>query len=364
MTTPEKTLRGTARKDTVMSTRPVGRRGLLLGAGGLLTTGLLAACGSEPEPPPAPPTGKQLAEPTPVQTTEQLEAIVPEVSAAIVKADEKKDAKLLAPRVTGSAAEFRKAVYALIEKDPEWEEELLVPGEKVLVPMSSVTDEFPRVAIALVEDSAKDGVPYFMALTQKDARSDYTAWGWAQQAVGVDMPTVPSVVVGSEALAADADGLLMTPKKALALYAKVLSDGSKADPDDQLAENPFQTGTHERIQAERKELNKGVERDEAATIKETYTVREKEFAGLRTEDGGAIVMGTLDSSRKVAIKDGATMRYAEDNKYTKVIGSREFTEEYVRVYGTHVALYIPSKDAGGKIQPIGATQTALDATGK
>src|SRR5690606_26500475 len=53
-----------------------------------------------------------------------------------------------------------------------------------------------------------------------------------------------------------------------------------------------------------------------------------------------------------------------DNKYTKVIGSREFTEEYVRVYGTHVALYIPSKDAGGKIQPIGATQTALDATGR
>jgi hypothetical protein len=178
------------------------------------------------------------------------------------------------------------------------------------------------------------------------------------------MPTVPSVVVGSEALARDADGLLMTPAKALALYAKVLSNGGKSDPDDQLADNPFQTGTHKRIQAERKELNKGVERDEAATIHETYKVRKKEFAGLRTEDGGALVMGTLISSRRVAIKDGATMRYAEDNKYTKVIGTREFTKEYVREYGTHVALYIPSKDAGGKIQPIGATQTALDASGE
>ena len=119
MTTPT-TLRGIARKDTVMSTRPVGRRGLLLGAGGLLASGVLAACGSEPEAPPAPPTGKELAEPTPAQTEEQLEAIIPEINAAIVKADEEKDAKLLAPRVSGSAAEFRKALYALIEKDPEW----------------------------------------------------------------------------------------------------------------------------------------------------------------------------------------------------------------------------------------------------
>jgi hypothetical protein len=107
-----------------------------------------------------------------------------------------------------------------------------------------------------------------------------------------------------------------------------------------------------------------VEWDEAGTIRETYSVREGEFAGLRTEDGGAIVMATLMSSRKVSIKDGATMRYAEDNKYTKVIGKREFTKEYVREFGTHVALYIPSADAGGQVQPIGATQTALAASGE
>ena len=34
------------------------KAGLLLGAGGVLATGLLAACGSEPSAPPAPPTGK------------------------------------------------------------------------------------------------------------------------------------------------------------------------------------------------------------------------------------------------------------------------------------------------------------------
>ncbi|MBB5831113.1 hypothetical protein [Brachybacterium aquaticum] len=380
MTTHHEPRRGAAMKDVAMKDRkavktasavrsaasplPVGRRGLLLGTGGLLATTLLAACGAEPEPPAAPPTGKELAEPTPAQTTEQFEKIIPAVHAVVVEADEARDAAKLAPRVSGSAAEFRTAVYALIAKAEEWAEDLKVPGEALIVPLTSTSAEFPRTAIALVEDSVDGGVPYFMALQQADAKSPYTAWGWAQQAVDVEMPTVPAAAVGSEQVTGDTEGLLMTPAAALALYAKVLTEGDAADADDQLAPNPFQTGTHERIQTERKELNQGVEWDEAATIRETYTVREDELVGLRTDDGGAIVMGTLMSSRRVSIKDGATMRYAEDNKYTKVIGKREFTKEYVRDYGTHVALYIPSADAGGQVQPIGATQTALAATGE
>ena len=47
-----------------------------------------------------------------------------------------------------------------------------------------------------------------------------------------------------------------------------------------------------------------------------------------------------------------------------LIGTREFTKQYVREFGTHVALYIPSADAGGQVQPIGATQTALAASGE
>lgn len=357
-------LRPSARKDTTTMSRSLDRRGLLLGAGTLVTGGVLAACSSEVEPPPAPSTGRPHEEPTPVQTTEQFARIVPEINAAVAAADEARDAEELAPRVSGSAADFRTAAYAMIEKAEEWAEDLRTPGSELIVPMTSVTAEFPRTAIALVEDSVEEGVPYFVVMQQKDAKSPYTCWGWAQQAVGIEMPMVANELVGAEQVAPETDDLLMTPAEALALYAKVLTSGNNADPDDLLADNPFQTVTHERIATERSELNAGVERDEAATIKETYEVDDAEFAGLRTDDGGAIVMGTLRSSRRVAIKDGATMRYAEDNKYTKVIGEREFTSEYIRTFGTHVALYIPAKDSDGKVQPIGATQTALDASGE
>lgn len=357
--------RVSARKDPQMSTRSVGRRGLFLGAGSLFATGLLAACGSEPEPPADPPTGKELAEPTPAQTTEQLEAIVPEVSEAIVAADEARDVKKLEPRVTGSAGSFRKSAYAMIEKAEEWAEYLDVPGSSLIVPMTSVSSEFPRTAIALVEDSVEEeGVPYFLALRQEDARSPYTTWGWAQQAVGIDMPMVANELVGAEGVSPDDDSLVMTPAEALSLYAKVLTSGGGADPDDKLADDPFTASRHDDIQTERTMLNEGVDQDEAATIREKYTVHEDEFAGLRTDDGGALVMGTLKSTRKVAVKERATVRVSEDNLYAKVIGTREFTSEYLREYGTHVALFIPSAEAGGPVQPIGATLTTLSATGE
>lgn len=358
-------------KDPQMTSRTVPRRGLFVGAGSLVAAGVLSACASEPEAPPAPPKGPSAAEPTPVNTVEQFETVVSEVNAAVLAADKKADVKKLAPRVTGSAVTFRKSAYAMIKKAEEWAAFLSVPGESLLVPMTTVTAEFPRVAIALVEDSEKDGVPYFMALQQADAQSPYTSWGWAQQAVGLEMPQVPNELVGAEKVAVDSEDLLMTPATALALYAKVLSNGDEDDPDDLLADDPFKLERHEQIKTERKELNAGVEKDEAATVKETYKVTDEEFVGLRTDDGGAIVMGTLTSTRTVSIKDGATMRYAEDNAYTKVIGSKEFTKEYVRTYGAHVALFIPAKGAEGatkgataQVQPIGATLTTLGATGE
>ena len=354
-----------ARTTPATGSRPVGRRGLLFGAGTLAVSGLLAACSDEPAPPPAPPTGKQLAEPTPAQTEDQLAAIVPEVNAAVVEADEARDAELLAPRVSGTAVEFRTAAYEMIAKAEEWAQFLAVPGAGLIRPMTSVGADFPRVALALVEDSAEsEGVPYFMALRQESATSDYTAWGWAQQLAGIEMPMVPHEQVGSEPVTRETEGLVMTPAEALALYAKVLSDGDGADPDDLLADDPFKLERHDEIGGERAELNDGVEWDEAATVKEVYAVKEDEFAGLRTDDGGAIIMSTLRSTRTVNIKDGATMRYSEDNPYTKVAGTREFTKEYVREFGTHVALYIPSVDAGGQVQPIGATLTTLDARGE
>lgn len=340
------------------------RRGMFAGTAALLGAGLLAACSDEPTPPPAPPTGPAAGEPTPAVTQEQFGEFVTAVNEAVTSADEAHDAELLAPRVAGSAAAFRTDLYEMIAEVEGWSAELTVPSAELMLAMPSTSEEFPRQAIALVGDTAEDGVPFFMALQQADAHSPYATWGWARQQAGVEMPTVPSDVVGSEQITADTADLLMTPAEALALFAKVLSDGASGDPDGQLAESPYQTEVHGDIQNEREELNADVdERDEGATIKEVYSVVDDEILGVRTDDGGAIVMSTFTSTRTLALRNDATLRYEEANLYTEYLGRDEFTTELVRTYGTTVAVYVPPAGSDQKVQPIGATRMATGASG-
>ncbi len=353
-----------------MTAPHLSRRGLVLGTGAFATSALLASCGNgAAEKPPAPPTGPALAEPTPVATTEQFTTVTEQIHAAVKAADEARDAKKLAPRVVGTAAEFRQKTYAMIAKVGEFSSTLQVPGAELIIPMTSTGGKFPRTAIALVSGSEKGKVPFFMALQQKDARSPYTTWGWAQQAAGIPMPNVEAAEVGAAPVSYEQDDLLLTPKAALDLYAKVLSDGVAADPKKLMGTDPFMTTRHKEIGDERKALNAGVNWDEAATVKEVYTVKKGDFVGIRTAPakdakiGGAIVMGTLLSNRRVLVKEGATMAYSQDNPYTKLIGKKKFTKEFRRDFGTVVALYIPPKGAKAKIQPIGATIAELGASG-
>src|SRR5690625_4658447 len=158
---------------------PFSRRKLVLGTPVVLAGGLLAACASDPEPPPAPPTGEVDPEQSaPVATVDLFETLVTEIHEAVVTADGEHDAGLLAPRVAGPTAEFRTDAHAMTAEAEEWAEELKVPSDQLTVPLASTGREFPRTAIALVADAGEAGVPSSMALQQADARAPYPSWGW------------------------------------------------------------------------------------------------------------------------------------------------------------------------------------------
>lgn len=334
------------------------RRGLVTGTG-LLALGVLAGCGEE-APPPAVPTGPEAAGPTPINTEEQLGSVLKDIHGAVKKADKAKDAGKLKPRVVGSAAGFRKDAYTLAKTDKDFGKSFMRPGGKVMVSITSTGQKFPRTALAMVEAESKDDDPYFMVLTQKDAQAEYRTWGWARRLDEVDLPKVQAPTVGAEPVGEKTDGLLMTPLKALKLYAKTLSDGNDGDPKKQIAKDPFRDQLHSKkdgIRGEREALK------DLATVKEKYSPVKGELAGLRTEDGGAIVLGSLTSERVIEItEDGATLTLGED-VFTRALDRTQFSKKFVRRWGNTVALYIPSKKAGGKIQPIGFTRLPTAADG-
>lgn len=350
------------RQDSSAPAVGLGRRRLLAGSGIVAMSGLLAACGAEQAPPAVPKGPTAPATATPVATAERFSAVVKEVSDSVVAADQARDPAQLAPRVVGSAVEFRTRSYEIMAKDAEVIASLPTPAPTVVLPVVPTDGDFPRTAIAIVPDAADASRQYFMPLQQADARAPYTTWGWALQHGGVEMPSVAPAESGSGAVAPDADDLLMTPADALALYAGVLSNGDAADPEDRIAPDPFQQVMHGAIQEERAKLNAGVPADSLAVIHEEYTVLPDELAALRTADDGAIVIGSLRSSRRIDVVPGATVSGQEPE--FRLAGRSTFSKEFVRDYGETIALYIPPADAGAKIQPIGATKLLLGAHGE
>lgn len=340
---------------------PLTRRSLVLGAGALIGTGLLAACGEEPAAPSVP-TGPAAATPFPVADEAQLARIMTDLVAHLDAADAAHDAAQLAPRITGTAAEIRTKAYEIIATVPEFADTLEKPSADIIVPITSISDAFPRQAIAVVRDQNPDALPYFVALQQADARSPYVSWGWAGLTDGDDLPEVNDATNGAEAVAADAEGLVMTPAEALARYAQVLSVGDGADPDDKLVADAGQQATHHEIQAERAALNQGVAQDAAATVSELYQVHDGEYLGLRTADGGALVMATMRSTRTVSVKPNATVTYPEST-LTKLAGRTAFTQEFVRDSAEVIAMHIPTADSGKQIRTVGATKALLGAHG-
>lgn len=337
------------------------RRGFL-GLTAVALTATLAGC-SEASAPPSPEKGPAVAKPSPVLSEEKLQTILTEVTKSLAKADSSKNVADLAPRVSGSAAEFRKATYDIIKKVPEHQATLVRPSDQLVVPLMTTSESFPRQTIALVKDVAKDGLPFFVGLEQKDAKSQFTSWGWARQFPGVTMPTVAGSGVGAELVAGDAKDLVLPPLQALSEYAEILSFGhADRDPEDLFAEDPFQKGVHKEMAEERAKINRGVAQDQVATVGERYALKKGEYIGIRTADGGAIAMGTLISARTISVRAGS-IKITEDNLYTKLAGKKEFAKSMVRNFGSTVMLYIPAKGSDAQIQPIGAFKVLLSVSG-
>lgn len=346
--------------------RPLGRRALLLGAP--LALGALAGC-TETSAPPAVSSGPAPSTTAPVATSAVIRQAMTQISTAVRAADTAKKPQPLAPRVVGSAAEFRTRAYQIAARVPEILTDLEVPSDTVLVALNSTTAAYPRTAIALVADASDAGTHYFVGLSQADARAPYTTWGWARQAAGVTLPQVQPDSVGAAAVAADTTGLLMTPQAALTQYAAILTNGLGVAGSGSFTGDPFQNQIHAAIHAERGALNKGVRADSLATVRERYQVHPGELLGLRTADGGALVLGSLRSSRVITSVGGATITLAGTGTdgaalpEAKLAGRTTFTRQFVRDYGEVVALRIPPAGSSDRIQAIAVTRSLLGASG-
>ncbi|MBN8883904.1 MAG: hypothetical protein J0H73_16540 [Salana multivorans] len=325
------------------------RRTRMAAVGAMLAAALLAGCSEEPAPTLTPPPVPEYA--PPAVTEEHAQEILDDVELTILEADAAGDAELLAPRVTGAAQEFRRAEYNLAsvsggESGPKklWTDSALT--------VVTATDGWPRSILAVSQPTAGDTRRLLLGLVQDGPRDPYRLVAWSSMLPSATTPTFPAASVGTAPVTADQAGLSATPTEALTWLAASATD-IESESSAHFADDPYR----ERVRQELADLKQAAEA--AGEVSWEWTPGEIVF-GVGTADGGALVMGTLDTvmtMRKTI--DGAKLNLG--GEWAWFVGGDPVDAAVTGTYKTMVTLYIPPAGSEDLIQLVGAERVMTGA---
>lgn len=319
------------------------RRALLSGGALSALSLTLAAC-SQDKPTTTTPTATGSAAAESVLSPEKLTEVLERIKTGMDAADTEKNAELLTGYAEGPAVRFRTAEYALATATSDDSRIQALPATTSQTSSAGVTLDFPRVAINVTAEPADKVAPFLMALRQNTARDNFQLWAWVQLFPGVEVPAIDSPLSGTEQVVADSEGLVATPQATLEAYIDALNnpegDNGKAFADDQL---------RQQVAAYR-----GIDFGGLGEVTVTATAGSDGFLGLRTDDGGAIVVTTLTYATVYKrTVDGADLKIGDDvgamlGENTSVTGTVTATYEVM------VAFSIPPEGADAKAVALGA----------
>lgn len=309
----------------------------------------LAACspGNVPEPLPV----STASEPVAVVSQEQLTRILEDVSETLAAADAASDRQQLQGRLGGPAAEMRAAEYELAR---------LSQGENTVTPLTAAaqvaivgaTVEWPRVVQVITNVPEGTNLPLLLTLVQTEPRAHYELWSWVRLLPGVQMPPTVNPATGSPQVAADTDTLVASPQQVLERYADVLTTAESEHA------GSFATDTfRELVAADIEALSAGAE--DAGTVQQSVSVADAPTYALRTNDGGAIVVGALRRSvvftrtvPRATLTVGSNLAFGGE---VDVEGSLTST------FLVTVAFYVPPAGSSEPIELVGVEQVIVGA---
>ncbi|MEJ5866425.1 hypothetical protein WDV85_01570 [Pseudokineococcus sp. 5B2Z-1] len=379
--------------------RPVDRPGrrpsrAVRACAAVLLAGLAAGCASEqPLPPPRP---QEVGAPVPAVDAERLEQVHADVAEAAAAADAARDATLLDPVVTGAAAEVRAARYRLQELVPDapapapLDAEALrdvvpavgVPGaeegeapERAPSPADAAAT-FPRTWATITGPRAQ---PQLSVLVQEDVRSPYRVVTTTGLLPGAVVPPVATAEQGAPPVdPTSAEGLVLSPQDAVARYAEALSAGDPAAPADGATDDGAADDGAEPPDAEQQGPGPDVVADDAFraevraeraeadavdffALETTRTPRPDAVRAVATADGGALVVGVLDSSAvQVVEEEGAVLQLPPT--VAALAGRDDAPERLEQKWVEVVALVVPPADEPGPVRAVGADRVLVEAT--
>ncbi|GAB3171884.1 hypothetical protein GCM10027059_40860 [Myceligenerans halotolerans] len=336
--------------------RPPRRAAPVVGAVAALVSLTVVGCtaGGLPAPEPEP------AVVGAVVTEEQERTIIARVAETVETATAGRDTKVLGTRTAGPARELRASQIevARILADDERVTALPMSMQAVVLPSEP---DWPRTSLAVSTPPDDGTVPMLYAFEQRSARDDYKLWAWVKLLRRATLPPFASTVTGTEAVAADDDSLAMTPAKAVSAYADLLSgDADSASADRFEDDDDFRALLRDQESAQKK-----ADGWKASEGKYSFSAERNAdlgVRGMRTVDGGAIVIGAIDSTQTIQLQEGACAEPSDDFATQQaLLGDQDVTNLLRTRYLDVVALYVPPEGSGATLHLVGFEHVAVAA---
>ncbi|WP_024287757.1 hypothetical protein [Cellulomonas sp. KRMCY2] len=311
---------------------------------------LLAAC-TPPLPVPAP-DAVPAAMP-PAISTEQVERILADLDVTVEEADVAYSADLLDPRLTGPARAMRATEYALrLAGDTEAITAVPPVAQTIVAP---TTDTWPRTVMVITEPPEDLQAPLLLTLVQEGPRDPYRLWSWARLFPGVAVPAIAQPEVGSLPVEPDAESLAVSPKAVVEQYVDVLTSGAGSQYAASFSDDPLRAG----IVATR-EAYAGLVVDKGS-LTETYQPYESGPYSIATADGGAIVVGAVQTVTTITLDD-STLTIGDQT--AALLGKQTVASNLAITWLSVVAFAVPPAGSTDPITVLGAEHSRMQVTGE
>ncbi|MBF4462185.1 MULTISPECIES: hypothetical protein [unclassified Rathayibacter] len=293
------------------------------------------------------------ADPTPVVTTQQAEAIVASVSQVAANADSTRDASALAQRFQGEALTERTTNYQIAAKGGTVDAPQTIPASPVSLVLPQDTTSWPRRVTAVVQNQADSTQPPIaLMLTQASPRVDYLVDYAISLEANARIPDVAPVTVGTSIVAPDSKLMKLAPQTVGSAYADILANGDasqyagafSADGDTLRG----QVGL-EKKNADRQAL------PGTASLDFTNAAGASPTIALATNNSGALVAASIaETSTVKPTAEGSTVSTSGASQ--TLLGIDKSTTGIATTYGYQLLFYVPPVGSEEKIVMLGWSQ--------
>lgn len=286
----------------------------------------------------------------PVLLDSQVQRIAADLATVVSSGDSAKNAKELVSRVAGTALQVREANYKIRSKVSSQAALDAVSSTKLLAKVVSTADSWPRSAM-LVTQGDTNKLPQLLTLVQASAREQYKLVQATPLLPGQTFPEVDKEGA-APVPAADAAGLLMSPKDAIAALTDRLTKT------DSKWKASFKDSVY--ISSVDSYQKKALADAKDSTVVFTHTPDPKATIAFRTADGGAMVVVSSTFGIDYTTKSDATNNLT-DKSVIALAGGSESKKGFVVSYAEPVVMYIPPAGAGTQIDIFSANNFLVSA---